>query len=58
MDQYSVVIILAFLGFVALAAVLLVPIYLFLKKEDAAGEAMNEVLYSERESARAADSDS
>jgi len=49
MDQYSVVIIIAFLGFVALAAVLLIPIYLFLKREEAAGEAMNAVIQAESE---------
>lgn len=34
MDQYYVVIALTFVGFVALAAILLVPVYLFLKREE------------------------
>jgi len=34
MDSFSVVIVMTFLGFFALAAALLVPIYLFLKKEE------------------------
>lgn len=34
MDKYYVVIALTFVGFVALAAILLVPVYLFLKKEE------------------------
>jgi hypothetical protein len=38
MDSFSVVIVLTFLGFFALAAALLVPIYLFLKKEEKTAE--------------------
>lgn len=34
MDRYYVVIALTFVGFVALAAILLVPVYLFLKREE------------------------
>jgi len=34
MDDYSVVIIVTIIGFSALAAILLVPVYLFLKKEE------------------------
>lgn len=34
MERYYVVIALTFIGFVALAAILLVPVYLFLKKEE------------------------
>ncbi|NND73159.1 MAG: hypothetical protein HKN43_16420 [Rhodothermales bacterium] len=34
MDKYTLIIILATLGFFALAAILLVPIYLFLLKEE------------------------
>lgn len=34
MDRYYVVIALTFFGFLALAAILLVPVYLFLKKEE------------------------
>ena len=35
-DSYTTVIILTFLGFSALAAILLVPVYLFLKREERA----------------------
>lgn len=34
MDTYTLVILGAFVGFVALAAILLVPVYLFLKREE------------------------
>jgi len=34
MDLYTIVILLTFFGFVALAAALLVPVYLFLKREE------------------------
>jgi len=34
MERYYVVIALTFFGFVALAAILLVPVYLFLKREE------------------------
>ncbi|NNF04510.1 MAG: hypothetical protein HKN17_08590 [Rhodothermales bacterium] len=34
MERYYVVIALTFIGFVALAAILLVPVYLFLKREE------------------------
>lgn len=34
MERYYVVIALTFIGFVALAAMLLVPVYLFLKREE------------------------
>ncbi len=37
MDEYTLVILLAFFGFVALAAILLVPVYLFLKREEEVG---------------------
>ncbi|GIV57109.1 hypothetical protein GQ464_002535 [Rhodocaloribacter litoris] len=36
MSDYLVVIVLTFVGFVVLAAVLLVPVYLFLKREERA----------------------
>ncbi len=38
MDEYFVVIVVTFVGFVALAAVLLVPVYLFLKREERASQ--------------------
>ncbi|GAB5520296.1 MAG: hypothetical protein RhofKO_25470 [Rhodothermales bacterium] len=38
MDQYTVVIIVSFVGFCALAAILLVPIYRFLKREEQASQ--------------------
>lgn len=38
MDLYNVVIIVSFVGFCALAAILLVPIYRFLKREERASE--------------------
>ncbi|WP_456425204.1 hypothetical protein [Rhodocaloribacter sp.] len=38
MDEYFVVIVLTFVGFVALAAILLVPVYLFLKREERASQ--------------------
>jgi hypothetical protein len=53
MDKYSIVIIGSFLGFIALAALLLVPVYLFLKKEEAVGEAMTAAILEERKARRA-----
>jgi hypothetical protein len=38
MDKYYVVIVLTFFGFLALAAILLVPVYLFLKREEQVAE--------------------
>ncbi|NBC18528.1 MAG: hypothetical protein GVY18_14575 [Bacteroidetes bacterium] len=38
MDFYTVVIILTLLGFLLLAALLLVPVYLFLKREERASQ--------------------
>ena len=37
MGEYAPAIIIAFLGFVALAAILLIPVYRFLKQEEEAG---------------------
>jgi hypothetical protein len=39
MSSYTVIIILTFIAFVSLAALLLVPVYLFLRREERAGKA-------------------
>jgi hypothetical protein len=38
MDYYTVIVILTLLGFLLLAALLLVPVYLFLKREEHASQ--------------------
>jgi hypothetical protein len=38
MDYYTVIIVLTLLGFLLLAALLLVPVYLFLKREEQASQ--------------------
>jgi len=42
MQDYWHVMVLSFLGFVVLAAILLVPVWKFLSKEEEAGERFNE----------------
>ena len=42
MDEYTVTIILTLVGFTALAAILLVPVYRFLKKEEKIADAWTE----------------
>lgn len=46
---YLDVIILAFLGFCLLAAILLIPVYRFMKREEADGEAFTEALRRQSE---------
>ncbi len=45
MNEYSGVILLAFIGFAALAALLLVPVYRFMKREEKVAEAWTEDPY-------------
>lgn len=46
---YLDVIILAFVGFCLLAAILLVPVYRFMKREEADGEAFTEAIRRDEE---------
>ena len=47
MDEHTYVIVVAFFAFVALAAALLVPIYLFLKREEKVAEGWTEQTISD-----------
>lgn len=44
MDYYTVVIIVTFIAFSALAAALLIPVYRFLKREEADGHAFTKAV--------------
>ncbi len=44
LDQVHVVIVATFFGFVALAVALLLPVYLFMRREERRGEAWNSEL--------------
>jgi len=48
MDQYTVVIIATAVGFFALAAALLIPVYRFLKREEKAGEEFDRMYEAHR----------
>ena len=56
MGEYTIIIIVSTVGFFALAAALLVPVYRFLKREERLAEELDDVLKAElhRRSARSA----
>ena len=48
MDTYTLIILLTLIGFLALAALLLTPIYFFLNREEARGEEWTRATLAER----------
>ena len=48
MDEYTVVVLLTLFGFLALAFVLLAPVYLFLKREEKLGDEWTEAARTHR----------